>query len=94
MFDETIGQPQANDVAGVEAGLKRLAADVAQSSARARQLERAAAAQPAPAPVREPVVRPAPRAPQRSLSAPEPERPSESASPAAEPVAPGPTTPH
>ena len=77
-------------VAGVETGLKRLAADVAQADTRARQLERSAASRPAPAPVREPVVRPATRAPQRSLSAPEPERPSESASPAAEPVAPGP----
>jgi len=77
-------------VAGVEVGLKRLGADVAQSSARARQLERVAASRPAP--VREPVVRPATRAPQRSVSTPEPERPSESASPPAEPVAPGPMT--
>src|SRR6267378_1612623 len=77
-------------VAGVEVGLKRLGADVAQSSARARQLERVAASLPAP--VREPVVRPATRAPQRSVSTPEPERPSESASPPAEPVAPGPMT--
>ena len=79
-------------VAGVEAGLKRLGADVAQADARARQLERAAASRPAPAPVREPVVRPATRAPQRSVAAPEPERPPDSASPPAETVAPGPMT--
>src|SRR5438105_13829028 len=79
-------------VAGVETALKRLGDEVVQASARARQLERAAASRPVPAPVREPVVRPPTRAPQRSLAAPEPERPSESASPAAEPVAPGPMT--
>jgi hypothetical protein len=78
-------------VAGVEARLKRLGDDVAQASVRAR-LERAAVSRPALAPVREPVVRPPMRAPQRSLLAPEPERPSDSASPAAEPVAPGPMT--
>src|SRR5947207_1403404 len=79
-------------VAGVETALKRLGDDVVQAGARARQLERAAASRPAPAAVREPIVRPPMRTPQRSLAAPEPERPSESASPAAEPVAPGPMT--